>query len=139
MPEPLPKLLAKQFDTARASCREGWRVLLRRGPSQVQFWFIALLIGIAAGFAALFFRLGIEALQAARGATYDAVEATEGGVFAGTRTAVDLVQSLRERFDAERALSRAIHAYLLNSLRLQAAAGTLGVDDLMAVNRLLND
>ncbi|PWN56317.1 hypothetical protein DEH80_08630 [Abyssibacter profundi] len=81
----------------------------------------------------------IEALQAARGATYDAVEATEGGVFAGTRTAVDLVQSLRERFDAERALSRAIHAYLLNSLRLQAAAGTLGVDDLMAVNRLLSD
>ena len=71
MPEPLPKLLAKQFDTARASCREGWRVLLRRGPSQVQFWFIALLIGIAAGFAALFFRLGIEALQAALYGTED--------------------------------------------------------------------
>ena len=71
MPEPLPNLLAKQFDTARASCREGWRVLLRRGPSQVQFWFIALLIGIAAGFAALFFRLGIEALQAALYGTED--------------------------------------------------------------------
>jgi len=49
------------------------------------------------------------------------------------------VQSLRERFDAERALSRAIHAYLLNSLRLQAAAGSLDADDLMAVNRLLSD
>ncbi|MDG0988763.1 MAG: chloride channel protein [Yoonia sp.] len=34
-----------------------------RGPSQFQFWFIALAIGIAAGFAALFFRLGINALQ----------------------------------------------------------------------------
>ncbi|MBN2905663.1 MAG: chloride channel protein [Rhodobacteraceae bacterium] len=34
-----------------------------RGPSQVQFWFIALVIGIAAGFAALGFRLGIDALQ----------------------------------------------------------------------------
>ena len=81
----------------------------------------------------------IEALRAARAATYDAVEATEGGVFAGTRTGVELVQSLRERFDAERALSRAIHAYLLNSLRLQAAAGSLDADDLMAVNRLLSD
>ncbi|WP_132461240.1 chloride channel protein [Rhodovulum marinum] len=34
-----------------------------RGPSQVQFWFIALVIGIAAGFAALGFRLAIDMLQ----------------------------------------------------------------------------
>ncbi|MEM7723325.1 MAG: hypothetical protein AAF376_13240, partial [Pseudomonadota bacterium] len=34
-----------------------------KGPSQIQFWFIALAIGIAAGFAALFFRKGIEVLQ----------------------------------------------------------------------------
>nr|WP_246002252.1 chloride channel protein [Pacificibacter maritimus] len=34
-----------------------------RGPSQVQFWFIALLIGVASGFAALFFRKSITALQ----------------------------------------------------------------------------
>ncbi len=39
-------------------------MLRHRGPSQVQFWFIALAIGIAAGFAALLFRKGIEALQA---------------------------------------------------------------------------
>ncbi|WP_242469083.1 chloride channel protein [Rhodovulum adriaticum] len=36
-----------------------------RGPSQVQFWFIALVIGIAAGGAALGFRMAIEALQSA--------------------------------------------------------------------------
>ncbi|WP_159963615.1 chloride channel protein [Profundibacterium mesophilum] len=41
----------------------GWRVLKSRGPSRLQFWFIALVIGIAAGFAALFFRLAIDALQ----------------------------------------------------------------------------
>ncbi len=39
-------------------------MLCQRGPGQVQFWFIALCIGIGAGFAALFFRKGIEALQA---------------------------------------------------------------------------
>ena len=35
-----------------------------RGPSQIQFWFIALVIGITAGFMALGFRKGIAALQA---------------------------------------------------------------------------
>ncbi|MEM7319025.1 MAG: chloride channel protein [Pseudomonadota bacterium] len=48
----------------KTSFREGWRVMRSRGPSQIQFWFIALAIGIAAGFAALFFRKGIDALQA---------------------------------------------------------------------------
>ncbi len=35
-----------------------------KGPSQIQFWFIALLIGVASGFAALGFRKGIDLLQA---------------------------------------------------------------------------
>ncbi|MCZ4351108.1 chloride channel protein [Roseovarius aestuarii] len=47
----------------RASAK-AWRVLLTRGPSQFQFWVIALFIGISAGFAALLFRKGISALQA---------------------------------------------------------------------------
>jgi len=64
MPTPKRPLIAKQFDIAKNACRDGWGVLCRRGPSQVQFWFIALIIGIAAGFAALFFRKGIEAAQA---------------------------------------------------------------------------
>ncbi|MBY6200816.1 chloride channel protein [Maritalea mobilis] len=55
--------LQTQARDAAAALRNGWRVLLQRGPSQVQFWFIALVIGIAAGFAALFFRKGINALQ----------------------------------------------------------------------------
>lgn len=44
--------------------REAWRELLRRGPSQFQFWLIALFIGISGGFAALLFRKSITALQA---------------------------------------------------------------------------
>jgi chloride channel protein, CIC family len=40
------------------------RVLQEKGPSQIQFWFIALAIGVAAGFASLLFRKGIEGLQA---------------------------------------------------------------------------
>ncbi|MEM7489619.1 MAG: chloride channel protein, partial [Pseudomonadota bacterium] len=41
-----------------------WRALiLERGPSKVQFWFIALLIGIASGYAAVAFMTAIRSLQ----------------------------------------------------------------------------
>ncbi|MDG4647676.1 chloride channel protein [Roseibacterium sp. SDUM158017] len=52
-----------QIDGIVAAWVGGWQVLREKGPSQVTFWFIALSIGIAAGFAALFFRKGIDALQ----------------------------------------------------------------------------
>lgn len=39
------------------------KIMRTRGPNQIQFWLLALLIGIGAGFAALGFRLGIGALQ----------------------------------------------------------------------------
>ncbi|MDJ1008074.1 MAG: chloride channel protein [Paracoccaceae bacterium] len=58
-------MIAGQIDEVVTACRNGWRVLKHRGPSQFQFWFLALLIGIAAGFAALLFRMGIEWLQSA--------------------------------------------------------------------------
>ncbi|WP_299293361.1 chloride channel protein [uncultured Tateyamaria sp.] len=64
MPAPERALITRQIDLAVTACRDGWQVLRHRGPSQIQFWFIALAIGVAAGFAALFFRKGIEALQA---------------------------------------------------------------------------
>ncbi len=55
--------LSHQTQRVRDSCTEGWRVLRAKGPGKVTFWFIALAIGIAAGFAALFFRKGINLLQ----------------------------------------------------------------------------
>ena len=47
-----------------ASMRDAWTLILKQGPGRVQFWFIALLIGVAAGGAAVLFRLGINLLQA---------------------------------------------------------------------------
>ncbi|MBB97225.1 MAG: voltage-gated chloride channel [Rhodobacteraceae bacterium] len=64
--------LSQQFGLAVSSVRDGWHVLRHRGPSQIQFWFIALAVGIVAGFAALFFRKGIFALQALLYRTDDA-------------------------------------------------------------------
>jgi CIC family chloride channel protein len=57
-------VLRNQLHQALAAMKDGWRVMRRRGPSQIQFWFIALAIGIAAGFMALGFRKAIRALQA---------------------------------------------------------------------------
>jgi CIC family chloride channel protein len=61
--ETVLRVLRDWFATALAASQRGWMVLREKGPTQVQFWIIALLIGIAAGFAALLFRKGINWLQ----------------------------------------------------------------------------
>lgn len=63
MGEPIKKLLQQGVDDAKNACFDAARVIKTRGPTQVQFWFIALAIGIGAGMAALLFRLGIEFIQ----------------------------------------------------------------------------
>ncbi len=56
---------SRQADgTILGRLRSAWSVLKIKGPGQIQFWFIALFIGIAAGGAALGFRKAIERLQA---------------------------------------------------------------------------
>lgn len=43
--------------------RDGWTLMRRHGPGRMQFWFIALLIGIVGGAVAVGFRHGISFLQ----------------------------------------------------------------------------
>ncbi len=63
MAGPLKLYLFRQWARGCAGARGAWCLLRDKGPSQLQFWLIALVIGIAAGFAALFFRKGIEWTQ----------------------------------------------------------------------------
>ena len=56
--------LQRQVGETAAMCARGWDMLRHQGPGQIQFWFIALVIGSAAGFAAILFRYAIEGLQA---------------------------------------------------------------------------
>jgi len=63
MAGPLKLYLFRQWAQGCAGARGAWCLLRDKGPSQLQFWLIALVIGIAAGFAALFFRKGIEWAQ----------------------------------------------------------------------------
>ncbi|SDN44334.1 chloride channel protein, CIC family [Lutimaribacter pacificus] len=65
------QILSEIWGELFQASKNGWRLLRVQGPSKFQFWLIALLIGVGAGFAALFFRKGIEALQIALYGTDD--------------------------------------------------------------------
>mgnify|MGYP005848909607 CR=1 FL=1 len=47
----------------RKLAAEGWARLRREGPDRAQFWILALVVGVAAGYAAIGFRLAIFELQ----------------------------------------------------------------------------
>lgn len=66
-----------------------------------------------------------------------AYEASEAGLEVGTRTIVDVLISQQALFQAQREYARARHAFLVNTLRLKQAAGTISLEDLQAVNSVL--
>ncbi|MGR3636169.1 MAG: chloride channel protein [Shimia sp.] len=71
MAKSVGSFLRESAREAAETCRGGWRVLVDKGPSQFQFWLIALGIGIGAGFAALAFRKAIRFLQSTLYGTKD--------------------------------------------------------------------
>ncbi len=75
-------------------------------------------------------RLSVVSAQAA-------YEASEAGLEVGTRTIVDVLLGQQALFQAQREYARARHAFLVNTLRLRQAAGTITIDDLQAVNSVL--
>lgn len=80
----------------------------------------------------------VKALKQALDSTQVAAKATQAGFDAGTRTAVDVLLALRETFSARRDYSAARYEFLLNTLILKQATGTLSEADLAAVSKLLN-
>jgi outer membrane protein len=79
----------------------------------------------------------VRALGQALESTQTAAEATEAGFEVGTRTAVDVLLTLSNVFAAERDYASARYQYVLNSLRLRQAAGTLSIEELEAIGRWL--
>lgn len=72
MPQRTRDLIRQQWEESRNGLKRGWQLLLRSGPSQIQFWFIALGVGIVSGVAAVAFREGISWLQSTLYAVEDA-------------------------------------------------------------------
>ncbi|KFN45228.1 TolC family outer membrane protein [Arenimonas metalli] len=75
-------------------------------------------------------RLSVVSAQAA-------YEASEAGLEVGTRTIVDVLITQQSLFQAQREYARARHDFLVNTLRLKQAAGTIALADLQEVNRVL--
>lgn len=77
------------------------------------------------------------ALRQALSSTEVAREATKAGFDAGTRTAVEVLVSLRDTFNASADYAAARHQYVVRSLQLRLAAGILAEKHLASVNRSL--
>ena len=80
----------------------------------------------------------VKAQQQALTAAQTAAEATQTGFEVGTRTAIDVLTTLRDVFRARSNLSAARYRYLFNRLQLRQAAGTLAEQDLQRLSNLLN-
>jgi len=79
----------------------------------------------------------VKAFQQALLSSQAAYEATQAGFEVGTRTAIDVLTTLREVYRAERDYARARYNYVINTLRLKQAAGTLSIDDGKAISTFL--
>jgi outer membrane protein len=76
----------------------------------------------------------VQALAQAVQSSQTALRATEAGFEVGTRTTVDVLQSRRLLFEAQRDYANSRYAYLLNALLLKQAAGILREADIEEVD-----
>ncbi len=79
----------------------------------------------------------VQARQLAVVSAKSAEEATAAGFEVGTRNIVEVLNSQRSLYQAQRDYSSAKHDYLLNILRLKRAAGVLERADIEKINQLL--
>lgn len=76
----------------------------------------------------------VKALKQALASSLIALEATQAGFEVGTRTAVDVLDSQRELYRARRDYAQVRYNYVLETLSLKLAAGTLSPMDIEQLN-----
>ncbi len=79
----------------------------------------------------------VRALEQAQVSTQSQLDSTILGRDVGVRTSVDVLNAQQQVFQTRRDLQQARYNYLVNTLRLKAAAGQLAEADVEAVNRTL--
>ena len=79
----------------------------------------------------------VEARRLALVSAQSAYDASQVGLEVGTRTVLDVLNNQRTLFSAQQAYALAKYNFLQNRLLLEQAAGSLDVDDVQSVNRLL--
>jgi len=79
----------------------------------------------------------VKALKQALASSKIALKATQAGFEVGTRTAVDVLNSQRELFRSERDYAQSRYEYIIETLRLRLAVGTLVETDVDKINAWL--
>ena len=79
----------------------------------------------------------VEARRLALVSAQSAYEASQVGFEVGTRTVIDVLLNQQTLFDAQRQYALARYNFLQNRLLLEQAAGTLDIEDVQDINRLL--
>lgn len=79
----------------------------------------------------------VNARQQALKSSETALEATQAGYKVGTRTAVDVLNAQQDLYRARRDYAQARYNYILNTLSLKQAAGSLSEADLRSINSWL--
>lgn len=79
----------------------------------------------------------VNALRAALVSSQSSLDSTRLGLQVGVRTQVDVLNAQQQLFSTRRDLAQAAYNYVLSQLRLKAAVGRLGEDDLAKVNAWL--
>ena len=79
----------------------------------------------------------VNALKQVLASSQAALEATEAGFDVGTRTSVEVLNSLRNTYRAKRDYASARYDFLINTLKLKQAAGLLEDADLKGINQWL--
>lgn len=80
----------------------------------------------------------VKALKQALISNQSALRAAEAGYEVGTRTTVDVLVARRNLFSAQRDYSQSRYNYLLDTLRLQEAAGSLTSSNLKTISDWMN-
>ena len=117
--------LTKHYGAVRAL--ESLELARRQTQRQTRASYLSVISGISQ----------VKAFKQALVSSETALEATNAGFEVGTRTAVDVVAAERLTSQARRDFARSKYDYILNTIRLKQAAGTLSDQDLSLINQWL--
>lgn len=112
-----------QRDIAEDTLEQTRRALVRNTSNAYQ----ALVAGVSE----------VEARRLAVVSAQSAYDASQVGLEVGTRTVLDVLQNQRTLFAAQVEYAQAKYRFLQNRLLLEQSAGTLDINDVQDVNRLL--
>lgn len=99
----------------------------RLAAQQTRTAYLAVVSGVAQ----------VKALKQVLASSTAALKATEAGFDVGTRTSVEVLNSLRNTYRAKRDYASARYNFLINTLKLKQAAGLLNMEDLQGINQWL--